>query len=142
LDARGAQVRAEVAAQIAIWEAAQLRCANAVRALTGASPLPAHPTAATPLGYGGSALTSPAPDLPLREIFPVDPIPAAGTTGNPPVVLLPGPMINVPAPPAPGIVDGPGSLLPVPGGSLIFDTAPAPGTGPEPLPVPAPPVPF
>jgi hypothetical protein len=35
LDDRSAQLDAAVAAQIAAWEAAQLRCANALRGLTG-----------------------------------------------------------------------------------------------------------
>jgi hypothetical protein len=140
LEGRGVALSAAVEAQIAAWEAAQLRCANALRALTGVVPYSSYDAATTPLGYGGEVLlTPPAPVGATREIFPVDPIPPVSTTGHPPVVIGPGLLINVPAPPVTGTADGPGSLLPVPGGSIVFDTAlpPDPGIVPEP-PAPTP----
>ena len=113
LDDRSAGISVAVASQIAAWEAAQLRCANAVRALTGTPPLAGPTTAMTLVEVGGGLNITPrGPTGSLREIFPIDQAPPISSTGNPPFVLGTGVLVNVPAPPPATVVDGPGSFQP------------------------------
>jgi hypothetical protein len=142
LDTRGGELSAESAALIAEWEAAQLRCANALRALSGAAALPSYSAGMTFIDPGPTTIvTPPAPIGPLLEGYPIDETPP-GSTVYPVIPLGPQVLINVPAPPTTGVVDGPGSFPPPLGGSIIFDTS-ADQTGPDPIggvpePVPTP----
>lgn len=91
LDDGGAELFAAVVAQIEAWEAAQLRCANALRALSGAPRLTNYSSAMTLVEHGGGITITPrGPTGQPREIYPIDEIPPISTTGSPPVVLGPG----------------------------------------------------
>jgi hypothetical protein len=79
---------------------------------------------------GGLDITSIQPGGPLRETFPIDGTPPISSTGNPPVVLGSGLVVNVPAPPTTGTVDGPGSFQPGLGFGPYLDRAT--DGGPEP----------
>jgi hypothetical protein len=128
LEDRSAELSAAVAVQIAEWEAAQRRCANAVRQLYSESPSAGYVAGMTLVESGGGAIITPrGPTGPSREIFPIDPFPPVSSTGNPPVLGGPGVLVNVPAPPTTGTVDGPGSFVP-PTGSGIFTNRSATGS--------------
>jgi hypothetical protein len=135
LDDRSADLSAAVAVQVTAWEAAQRRCANAVRQLYSESPGYASGMTLGPPG-GGILATPPAPSGPFREIFPIDPSPPVSSTGHPPVAGGPGILITVPAPPSTGITDGPGSLVPPFGAGILVNRAesgapPPPQVDPE-----------
>jgi hypothetical protein len=124
LDDRGAGIDAAVAAQIEAWEAAQLRCANALRELTGAPRVTEYPSAAaTSIIPPGGLLGS------LGEGYPIDETPP-GSTVFPVIDLGPSILINVPAPPGAGTVAGPGTYPP-PGG-LLGGSPLGPGSYPPP----------
>lgn len=126
LDDRSAELSAAVTVQIADWEAAQRRCANAVRQLYSESPSTGYVAGMTLVESGGGTIITPrAPTGPLREIFPIDPFPPVSSTGNPPVLGGPGVLINVPAPPTTGTVDGPGSFVPPLGSGIVTNRSEA-----------------
>jgi hypothetical protein len=107
LDDRSAELTATVSAETAAWEAVQLRCANALRALTGRG--------------DGTDITPREATGPLREIFPIDGAAPISTTGNPPIVLGPGLLVTVPGLPSTGVVDSPGSYPPAVGFGPVLD---------------------
>lgn len=124
LDDRATSLSADVAAQIAAWERAQLRCANAIRSLIGEPSLTSFTSAMTLVEPGGGITVTPrGPTGPMREIFPIDPTPPVSSTGHPPVVTGPGILITVPSPPGTGIIDGPGSYVPFPAFGPYLDKA-------------------
>jgi hypothetical protein len=132
LDDRSAELSAAVAAQIEAWEAAQLRCANALRGLIGAPPLAGYTSAASLAQHGGAITITPrGPTGPLQEIFPTGRTPPTSSTRNPPTVFGPGLLITVPAPPTTGIVDGPGSYRLPFGPDSIFHDRSTDGTDAE-----------
>jgi hypothetical protein len=114
LDDRGAEIGAAVAAQMAAWEDAQRRCAAALQALTGGS---MSPSTLVEHDYGNTVYPG-APRGRIWEVYPVDEGPPP-TVVDPPLVLGPEILINVPAPPVTGVVDGPGSYVPLPGTSIV-----------------------
>lgn len=124
LDDRSAELNAAVAAQVAAWEAAQLHCANALRALTGAPEQASFTSAMALVEHGGGRHITPrGPGTFLREIFPIDEAPPVSSTGNPPIMGGPSVLINVPAPRSTGVADGPGSFLPLLGSGIFTDKA-------------------
>jgi hypothetical protein len=83
LDDRSAALSAAVAAQIAAWEDAQLRCANTIRALTGAPRLTSYTSAMTLVEYrSGIEITSPLMDR-NSGAGDVDPPPEGGRRAIP-----------------------------------------------------------